>query len=180
MLVFAIETSCDETSVCIMDHQKNIYSHIIYSQEEHSRFGGVVPELASRSHLLILQKITKEAFKQSNIKLKDIDVFAATCGPGLIGGLLVGSTYAKSYPDQLMQNSSFRLLFCTLALMYQASHPNQHFQQFEVLCTRALKYQQFQCHLMSSIVFSIEIMTKPRCCFLCPLMSSLSSTMSFL
>ena len=96
MLVFAIETSCDETSVCIMDHQKNIYSHIIYSQEEHSRFGGVVPELASRSHLLILQKITKEAFKQSNIKLKDIDVFAATCGPGLIGGLLVGSTYAKS------------------------------------------------------------------------------------
>ncbi len=96
MLVFAVETSCDETSVCIMDKNKNIYSHIIFSQEIHKRHGGVVPELASRAHLEILQKISKKAFQESGIKISDIDVFAATCGPGLIGPLLIGSTFTKS------------------------------------------------------------------------------------
>jgi N6-L-threonylcarbamoyladenine synthase len=96
MLVFAIETSCDETSVCIMDNNKNIYSHIIFSQEIHKRHGGVVPELASRAHLEIIQEITKRAFAESGKNFADIDVFAATCGPGLIGPLLIGSTFAKS------------------------------------------------------------------------------------
>ena len=96
MLVFAVETSCDETSVCIMDKDKNIYSHIIFSQEIHKRYGGVVPELASRAHLEILQKITQEAFEESGKKISDIDIFAATCGPGLIGPLLIGSTFTKS------------------------------------------------------------------------------------
>jgi N6-L-threonylcarbamoyladenine synthase len=96
MLVFAAETSCDETSVCIMDEDKNIYSHIIFSQEIHKRYGGVVPELASRAHLEILQNITKEAFKESDKKISDIDIFSATCGPGLIGPLLIGSTFVKS------------------------------------------------------------------------------------
>ena len=70
MLVFAVETSCDETSVCVMDNNKNIYSHIIFSQEIHKRYGGVVPELASRAHLEILQKITKEAFEESKKKMR--------------------------------------------------------------------------------------------------------------
>ncbi len=96
MLVFAIETSCDETSVCIMNKERKILSHVIYSQEIHRKHGGVVPELASRAHLEILQHITKKALKESGVKLKDIDLFSATCGPGLIGGLLVGSTFAKS------------------------------------------------------------------------------------
>ena len=96
MLVFSIETSCDETSVCIMDDNKKIYSHIVFSQEIHSKFGGVVPELASRAHLEILQKITLKALKESGKKISEIDVFAATSGPGLIGPLLIGSTFAKS------------------------------------------------------------------------------------
>ena len=96
MLVFSVETSCDETSVCIMKEDKTILSHIIYSQEIHTKLGGVVPELASRAHLEILQKITKEALKESNVKLSDINLFAATCGPGLIGSLLIGSTFTKS------------------------------------------------------------------------------------
>ena len=95
MLVFSSETSCDETSVCIMQDDQ-ILKHIIYSQEIHNNFGGVVPELASRSHLAKLQEITQNAFNQTNLKLTDIDVFAATCGPGLIGSLLVGSTFTKS------------------------------------------------------------------------------------
>ena len=96
MLVFSVETSCDETSVCIMSNSNKILSHIIYSQEIHKKFGGVVPELASRAHLEILQKITKQAFLESGLKPTDIDLFSATCGPGLIGGLLIGSTFAKS------------------------------------------------------------------------------------
>jgi len=96
MLVFSAETSCDETSVCIMKENKSILSHIIYSQTVHSKHGGVVPELASRAHLEILQQITKEAIKESGVKLNEINLFSATCGPGLIGGLLIGSTFTKS------------------------------------------------------------------------------------
>ena len=95
MLVFATETSCDETSICLMKDQK-IIDHIIYSQEIHKLHGGVVPELASRSHLEKLQEITHEMFKKNKIKVEDIDIFTATCGPGLIGSLLVGTTYTKS------------------------------------------------------------------------------------
>jgi N6-L-threonylcarbamoyladenine synthase len=96
MLVFSTETSCDETSVCIMKEDKTILSHIVYSQTVHTKHGGVVPELASRAHLEILQQITKDALKESGVELNDINLFSATCGPGLIGGLLIGSTFTKS------------------------------------------------------------------------------------
>ena len=96
MLVFAVETSCDETSVCILNDSKKILSHIIYSQEEHKKFGGVIPEIASRAHLLILQKITIKALNEAKISINNIDIFCSTCGPGLIGGLLVGSIFTKA------------------------------------------------------------------------------------
>jgi N6-L-threonylcarbamoyladenine synthase len=96
MLVFSVETSCDETSVCIMKEDKTILSHIVYSQDIHTKHGGVVPELASRAHLEILQQITKQAIGEAGVKLNEINLFSATCGPGLIGGLLIGSTFAKS------------------------------------------------------------------------------------
>ena len=96
MLVFSTETSCDETSVCIMKEDKTVLSHIVYSQTVHNKHGGVVPELASRAHLEILQQITKEAIRESGVKLNKINLFSATCGPGLIGGLLIGSTFTKS------------------------------------------------------------------------------------
>ena len=95
MLVFAVETSCDETSVCLMENHR-IIRHIIHSQEIHLQHGGVVPELASRSHLEKLQEITNNLFKEPNIDPNKIDIFAATCGPGLIGSLLVGATFTKS------------------------------------------------------------------------------------
>ena len=96
MLVFSVESSCDETSVCIMHSNKTILSHIVYSQEIHKKHGGVVPELASRAHLEILQQITKDCFKEAQLSPNNIDLYSATCGPGLIGGLLVGATFAKS------------------------------------------------------------------------------------
>ena len=95
MLVFAVETSCDETSICLINKDKEVLSHIIYSQKEHQDYGGVIPELASRSHLQILQEISRHALKKAKIKIEDIDLFSATVGPGLIGGLLVGSNFAK-------------------------------------------------------------------------------------
>ena len=93
MLVFSTETSCDETSVCIMKEDKTVLSHIVYSQTVHNKHGGVVPELASRAHLEILQQITKEALKESGVKLNKINLFSATCGPGLIGGLYCRRIY---------------------------------------------------------------------------------------
>jgi len=95
-LAFAIETSCDETSVAIVDNVGKILNQITYNQKEHTKFGGVVPEIASRAHLEILQKIIPLCLKRAKLNFSDIDLFCATCGPGLIGGLLVGSTIAKS------------------------------------------------------------------------------------
>ena len=95
MLVFSAETSCDEASICLMANDK-IIAHIVFSQDIHSRYGGVVPELASRSHLEKLQEITHKMFKNRKINPNKIDIFAATCGPGLIGSLLVGATFVKS------------------------------------------------------------------------------------
>ena len=95
MLVFAAETSCDETSICLMENS-SIVEHITFSQEIHKIHGGVVPELASRSHLEKIQIITNDLFNNKKIDPKEIDVFTATCGPGLIGSLLVGSTFTKS------------------------------------------------------------------------------------
>ena len=95
-LAFSIETSCDETSVAIVDHTGEILNQITENQLDHKKFGGVVPEIASRAHLQILQRIVPLCFKRAKLNLSNIDIFCATCGPGLIGGLLIGSTVAKS------------------------------------------------------------------------------------
>jgi N6-L-threonylcarbamoyladenine synthase len=96
MKVLGIETSCDETAASIVNDNREILSNVIVSQiEEHKKFGGVVPEIASRSHLLYLQKTVAKALIDANCKLKDVDAIAVTSGPGLIGGLLVGIMFAK-------------------------------------------------------------------------------------
>ena len=95
-MIFGIETSCDETSSSIIDFEGKILSHIVINQEEHQKFGGVVPEIASRAHLQILQQIIPKTFAEAGVSRSSINIYCATCGPGLIGGLLVGSTVAKS------------------------------------------------------------------------------------
>ena len=91
VLCLGIETSCDETSAAIVDSDKNILSHIIYSQiPEHQLYGGVVPELAARAHILAIDEVIKLTLERANKTINDIDVVAATAGPGLIGGVLVG------------------------------------------------------------------------------------------
>jgi len=97
MLVLGIETSCDETAAAIVRDGHEIVSSVIASQiETHKRFGGVVPELASREHLDKIVPIVEEAFAQAKIEPQEIDGIAVTVGPGLVGSLLVGVSYAKA------------------------------------------------------------------------------------
>lgn len=94
MNVLGIESSCDETSVAIISEGK-LVSNLISSQDFHTDFGGVVPELSSRAHLQILMPLIKKSLNDANISLNQIDLVCATAGPGLIGALLVGLTFAK-------------------------------------------------------------------------------------
>jgi N6-L-threonylcarbamoyladenine synthase len=97
MLVLGIETSCDETAAAIVRDGCEIVSSIIASQiETHKRFGGVVPELASREHLDKIVPIVDEAFERGRMQPHEIDGIAVTVGPGLVGSLLVGVSYAKA------------------------------------------------------------------------------------
>jgi N6-L-threonylcarbamoyladenine synthase len=95
MLTLAFETSCDETSAAVLKDDK-VLSNIILSQYFHSKFGGVVPEIASREHLKSIVEITEKAISEANVNLKDINLIAATAEPGLIGALLIGLNFAKS------------------------------------------------------------------------------------
>lgn len=91
VLCLGIESSCDETSASIVDSNRNVLSHIIYSQiPEHQKYGGVVPELAARAHILAIDQVINQTLQSAGKTIDDIDVIAATAGPGLIGGVLVG------------------------------------------------------------------------------------------
>ncbi len=96
MLTLGIETSCDETSVALLEGEKKLLSHLILSQMEHERFGGVVPELASRAHQKVLLPLVEQAFGEAKCKPEEIDLIGVTLGPGLIGSLLVGICTAKT------------------------------------------------------------------------------------
>lgn len=94
MNILGIETSCDETSVAIISDGE-LKSNLVSSQDFHNIYGGVVPELSSRAHLQMINPLVKSALKDSKLKFGEIDLICATAGPGLIGALLVGLTYAK-------------------------------------------------------------------------------------
>ncbi|HUE80525.1 MAG TPA: tRNA (adenosine(37)-N6)-threonylcarbamoyltransferase complex transferase subunit TsaD [Pyrinomonadaceae bacterium] len=97
MLVLGIETSCDETAAAVVSNGREIVSSVIASQiETHKPFGGVVPELASREHLNKIVQIVEEALSRASTRVEDVDGIAVTVGPGLVGSLLVGVSYAKA------------------------------------------------------------------------------------
>ncbi len=98
MLVLGVESSCDETSVAIVKDGKEVLSNVVLSQIDiHKKFGGVVPEVASRNHVYQVSVVFKEAFSKACVEPQDIDVVAVTYAPGLIGSLLVGLTAAKTF-----------------------------------------------------------------------------------
>ena len=95
-ITLGIETSCDETSVSVVKDGRKILSNTIFSQiKQHAKYGGVVPEIASRQHLEAISHVTQMALEEASIGFDDVDLVAVTQGPGLIGALLVGVSYAK-------------------------------------------------------------------------------------
>lgn len=98
--ILAFESSCDETSVAVLQNDK-VTSNIILSQEYHKSFGGVVPEIASREHLRKITEMTEKAIDKSGLLLKDINLVAATSEPGLIGAILIGLSFAKTLSASL-------------------------------------------------------------------------------
>ncbi len=97
MIVLGIESSCDETAAALVDDSRRLRANLVLSQfEEHRRFGGVVPEIAARSHLDHLDGLITRAMEDAGLSFGDLSGVAATCGPGLIGGLMVGAVTAKA------------------------------------------------------------------------------------
>lgn len=95
-VILAIESSCDETSAAIVINGREVLSNVISSQIEiHEKFGGVVPEVASRKHIEVINAVVEEALEKADMKLSDLDAIGVTYGPGLVGALLVGLQYAK-------------------------------------------------------------------------------------
>lgn len=97
ILTLGIESSCDETSVAVVKNGREILSNIIDTQIPiHEKYGGVVPEIASRNHIEAISRVTKKALEEAKVDFKDIDAITPTYGPGLVGALLVGLSYAKA------------------------------------------------------------------------------------
>src|ERR1700684_4097897 len=97
MRILGIESSCDETAAAVVEDGERVLSSVVASQmSTHGKYGGVVPELASREHLRAIVPVVREALRQSGSTWDDLAAIAATVGPGLVGSLLVGLTYAKS------------------------------------------------------------------------------------
>lgn len=97
IICLAIESSCDETSVAIVKNGRDVLSNIIATQIDiHKKYGGVVPEIASRNHVENITYVVKEAIEKAGIKLEDVDIIGCTYGPGLVGALLVGLSTAKA------------------------------------------------------------------------------------
>ena len=95
MRILAIETSCDETGVAVVDDGRHIVSNVVASQLAHQNTGGIVPEVAAREHLRSLDGITQQALTEAGVELRAVDAVAATVGPGLVGCLLVGANYGR-------------------------------------------------------------------------------------
>ena len=95
-LILAIESSCDETSAAVIENGRKVLSNIIASQiSTHEKYGGVVPEVASRMHIEVINGVVMEALNEAKVTIKEVDAIGVTYGPGLVGALLVGLQYAK-------------------------------------------------------------------------------------
>jgi N6-L-threonylcarbamoyladenine synthase len=96
-LVLGIESSCDETAAAVLADGRRVLSNVVASQDDvHAPYGGVVPELASRRHIEVIVPVVDRALAEAGVRLGDLDGIAVTCGPGLVGSLLVGGSMAKA------------------------------------------------------------------------------------
>jgi N6-L-threonylcarbamoyladenine synthase len=105
IIILAIETSCDETAASVVSNGRKVLSNIVASQIDiHKKFGGIIPEIASREHIKIISQIVDEALLKSKLNFCDLDAIAVTQGPGLVSSLLVGINYAKNLAYALKKN----------------------------------------------------------------------------
>ena len=111
MIVLGIETSCDETSAAIVKDGRIILSNVVHTQAEHKPYGGVVPEIASRCHIMLLPGIIQQALEEAKLSWDEIDAIAATRGPGLSSSLLVGWSTAKGLARKLEQGDAHPRIF---------------------------------------------------------------------
>ena len=137
MIVLGIESSCDETAAAIVSDKREILGESLLSQEEHKAFGGVVPEIAARSHLEHIDEIIELCVKRAGIKLEDVDAIAASSGPGLIGGVVVGvmAATASANADYAYSGWLFGYLHLSNAL-YEAD-PALAAASYQTLCAEA-------------------------------------------
>jgi N6-L-threonylcarbamoyladenine synthase len=96
-VILALETSCDDTCAALVGHDGTVHANVISSQEVHDRFGGVVPEIAARQHVELIDAVVAEAFARAAVGVEAVTLVAATRGPGLVGALLVGFCAAKGF-----------------------------------------------------------------------------------
>ena len=131
MITLGIETSCDETSAAIIDNGKKLSNVVTSSVHLHTKYGGVVPEIASRYHLEYIDQVIKESLVCAKKKLSDIELIAVTYGPGLCGSLLTGLAYAKALAFGLSIDSS---VFLLVSLLFG--------QSVSAINTRYMDYQK--------------------------------------
>jgi len=149
--VLGIESSCDETAVAVVEDGNRVLANLVRSQiERHRPFGGVVPEIAAREHLNVIHSLVDDALKQSSLLVNDIDAIAVSQGPGLIGALLVGVSYAKGlacstakpligvdhvhahiHGGFLGGNTPLKEMFPCLALVVSGGHTNMYIMRHE-------------------------------------------------
>jgi len=147
MLVLGIETSCDETAIGIVDENLRVLANLTKTHAEHSIFGGVVPEIASRMHTKLILPLTQQALKLVGITMEDISGIAVTYGPGLVGSLLVGLAYGKS-----------------LAYLFQkpfigVNHLEAH--MFSIFLNNSLPKERFLFLIVSGGHTELVVMEKP-------------------
>lgn len=126
MLILGVESSCDETAAAVISNHTTLLSSVINSQIDiHSRYGGVVPELASRNHVENIYPVVQEALAQAEVSLSDLDGLAVTQGPGLIGSLLVGLSFVKaiSFANNIPYVGVDHLSGHLLSVFLSDSHP---------------------------------------------------------
>lgn len=131
VIILGIESSCDETAAAVSLDDK-ILANVIATQKIHEAFGGVVPELASRAHQLHMIPVVDQALKQANINKKDIDAVAFTNGPGLMGALLVGASFAKSL--------ALGLGVPLIGVNHMQAHVLAHFAKSDIINTKSPEF----------------------------------------
>lgn len=133
--ILAIESSCDDTSCAVMDNEFRVLSNVTASQQVHAEYGGVVPELASRAHQCNIIPVVDKALKDAGISKHDLEAVAFTRGPGLLGSLLVGVSFAKSFAAALgLKMIEVNHLEAHVLAHFIKDTPEQKVPSFPMLC----------------------------------------------